>query len=291
MVPARPGRAASTQIPIGEEEFLRFCEFLYRRTGMSFDRQKRYYVDRRLQDRMAAAGARTFQAYLAQLVVDPDEFEQLINALTVNETYFFREEHQFRCLTESLLERIVAGKRPGEAIRLWSVPCSTGEEPYSIALWLLENWAKVDEWDIEIVGSDIDTRVLKAAEDGIYPERALMRLSEPLISKYFTRTQDGKYVIDEDLRGSVRLSHVNIVDRQQMAHYRNFDVIFCRNMLIYFDDSSRRLAADNLYDSLVPGGYVCLGHTESMSRISPLFQVCRFPDAIVYQKRPDAGHG
>jgi chemotaxis protein methyltransferase CheR len=291
MAPARPGRPASAQIPIGEEEFLRFCEFLYRRTGMSFDQQKRYYVDRRLQGRMAAADARTFQAYLARLVVDPDEFEQLINALTVNETYFFREEHQFRCLTESLLEHIVAGKRPGEAIRLWSVPCSTGEEPYSIALWLLENWAKVDEWDIEIVGSDIDTHVLKAAEAGIYPERALMRLSEPLIRKYFTRTQDGKYVIDEDLRGSVRLSHVNIVDRQQMAQYRNFDVIFCRNMLIYFDDSSRRLAADNLYDSLVPGGYVCLGHTESMSRISPLFQVCRFPDAIVYQKRPDTGHG
>lgn len=281
---SRNGQPAPGQIPISEEEFLRFCEFLYRRTGMSFDQQKRYYVDRRIQARMAETRARSFQAYFSWLLVDPDEFEQIINALTINETYFYREEHQFRCLTTSLLDRIVADKRPGTPIRLWSVPCSTGEEPYSIALWLLEHWAKVDEWDIEIFGSDIDTRVLKAAEAGIYPERALMRLSEPVIRKYFSKIEDEKYLIDEDLRNSIRLSHVNVVDRAQMAKYRNIDVIFCRNMLIYFDDVSRRLAADNFYDSLTPGGFICLGHTESMSRISPLFEVCRFPDAIVYRK-------
>jgi chemotaxis protein methyltransferase CheR len=270
-----------------DAEFERLCTFLYRRTGLSYGETKRYFVDRRLRDRMAATGARSFQVYFGRLLADPQEVERLINAFTVNETYFYREEHQFRCLTGSLLQEIVTGKPAGTPIRIWAIPCSTGEEPYSIAIWLLENWPKVDEWDIEIVGSDIDTRVLKAAEAGLYAARALMRLPEALIARYFRRTADG-YRIDEALRGSVRFTRTNVVDAADMARHRGFDVIFCRNLLIYFDEVSRRQAAENLYDSLEPGGYVCLGHTESMSRISPLFRVRRFPEAIVYQK---PGHG
>ena len=276
-------------IAIGQEDFRRFCEFFYRRTGIVYDEAKRYYVDRRLRDRAAATGCRTFQSYFALLLVDRSELEALINAFTVNETYFYRELHQLSCLGNDLLERIVAGKRRGTPLRLWSIPCSTGEEPYSIAIWLLENWTRADDWDIEIVGSDIDTGVLEAAEAGIYSERALMRLPPPLVGKYFSRIGAGRYRIDEALRGSIRFTRVNVIDQVEMAQYRGFDVIFCRNMLIYFDEASRRAAADNLYDSLAPSGYVCLGHTESMSRISPLFRVCRFPDAIVYQKPPEGG--
>jgi chemotaxis protein methyltransferase CheR len=282
---------ASRTTRISPEEVQRFCEFLYRRTGMSFTESKRYFIDRRLEDRIAATGSSSFQAYFSLLRADADhEIQHLINSFTVNETYFYREDHQLRCMTSSLLAGIVAHRPPGSTLRIWSMPCSTGEEPYSIALWLMENWPEVDNYNIEIVGSDIDTRALKAAAEGIYGDRALMRLPRGVVSRYFRAIADGKHEIDEGLRDSIQFTRANMIDAQDMASYRDFDLIFCRNVLIYFDDASRRLAAENLYDCLRPGGYICLGHSESMSRISPLFSVCRFPDAIVYQK-PEADHG
>jgi len=280
----------SRAVHISPEDVQRFCEFLYRRTGMSFAEGKRYFIDRRLEDRIAATGSSSFQAYFSLLRADADqEIEHLINSFTVNETYFYREEHQLRCMTSSLLDVIAGRKKPGGRLRIWSIPCSTGEEPYSIALWLMENWPQVDSYNIEIVGSDIDTRALKSADEGVYADRALTRLSSDLIGRYFTPLAPGSHQIDECLRNSIEFTRANLIDSRDMAPYRDFDIIFCRNVLIYFDDASRRQAAENLYDCLRPGGYICLGHSESMSRISPLFRVVRFPDAIVYQ-RPEADH-
>ena len=282
---------ASPGVHISPEDVQRFCEFLYRRTGMSFTEAKRYFIDRRLEDRIAATGSSSFQAYFSLLRADADhEIEHIINSFTVNETYFYREDHQLRCMTSSLLQAITSRRKPGGTVRIWSVPCSTGEEPYSIALWLMENWPEVDSYNIEIIGSDIDTRALKAAAEGIYGDRALMRLSPDLIDRYFRLVADGRHQIDDGLRNSIEFTRANLIDAKDMAPYRDFDLIFCRNVLIYFDDASRRQAAENLYGCLRPGGYICLGHSESMSRISPLFRVARFPDAIVYQ-RPEADHG
>ena len=277
-------------IRVTDEETRRFCEFLYRRTGMMFADNKRYYIDRRLAERIAATNSPSFQAYFATLRSDfQHEIEHLVNAFTVNETYFYREDHQLRCMTSDLLGRLISRKKPGEAIRIWSIPCSSGEEPYSIAIWMMENWKEVDRYNIEIVGSDIDTRALKAAAEGIYGNRALMRLSRDLIERYFAPEDGEQYRIDPGLRESVQFTRANLFDAQDMAHFRGFDIVFCRNVLIYFDDASRRIAAENLYDCLLPGGYICLGHSETMSRISPLFDVCRFSEAIVYQ-RPEADH-
>lgn len=277
--------------PLSAEEFRRLCDFLYRRTGMVFTETKRYYVERRIDERMAATAATSFASYFARLRNDVEgEVEQFVNAFTVNETYFYREDHQLRCLATDLLEDRVRGRAPGATIRIWSVPCSTGEEPYSIAMWLLENWPLVDRYDIEILGSDIDTRVLDYARRGVFGKRALMRLSPKLVEKYFAPAAADEWKILDDLRESVQFSQVNIVESRETRPYGRFDVIFCRNMLIYFDDASRRIAAENLYENLAPGGYVCLGHTESMSRISPLFEVRRFADAIVYQRPAEIRH-
>ena len=155
-------------------------------------------------------------------------------------------------------------------------------------MWLLENWSEVDAHEIEIVASDIDTDVLSAARTGIFGKRALSRLTPELISRYFTALGGERWQILEELRESVQFSAANIVERNETRPYGLFDVIFCRNVLIYFDDASRRVAAENLYENLAPGGFICLGHSESMSRISPLFEVCRFSDAIVY-RRPMGG--
>ena len=280
-----PQLHAPRAVHVSQDDVRRLCEFLYRRTGMLFADSKRYYIDRRLAERITATGSESFQSYFAVLRADSEhEIEHLVNAFTVNETYFNREEHQLRCMTSSLLGEITRRKASGDAIRIWSIPCSTGEEPYSMAIWLMENWDDVDKYNIEIVGSDIDTRALKAAAEGIYGERALMRLTQSVINRYFKPLDDNRFQIDPGLCESIQFTSANLIDTAEMKYFRNFDIIFCRNVLIYFDDASRRLAAENLYDCLRPGGYICLGHSESMSRISTLFDVCRFQDAIVYQK-------
>ncbi|MDQ0395526.1 CheR family methyltransferase [Labrys monachus] len=270
---------------VTEEEFGRLSDFLYRRTGLVFGAAKHYFVARRLAERMAATRTGTFAGYYALLRRNADdEIEHLINAFTINETYFYREDHQLRCLTGDLLAERVAGRPAGGGIRIWSVPCATGEEPYSLAMWLLENWPPVDRYEVEIVGSDIDTAALDAAEQGYFGKRALMRLSDGLVEKYFVDRGNDSWRIREELRESVHFSRVNLMDAGETAAQGRFDVIFCRNVLIYFDDMSRRLAAENLYECLLPGGFICLGHAESMSRISPLFEVCRYADAIVYRR-------
>jgi chemotaxis protein methyltransferase CheR len=252
---------------------------------MVFNESKRYFVERRISERMVATARTKFTDYFAHLRNEVQgEVEHLINAFTVNETYFYREDHQLECMSKDLLRDRTLTKPPGDTVRIWSAPCSTGEEPYSIAIWLLENWPQADTYNIEIVGSDIDTRVLEAAAEGIFGKRALMRLSPELIARYFHPLDDERWQILDDLRLSVRFSRVNLIETEETRREGKFDVIFCRNVLIYFDNESRRIAAENLYDSLLPGGYICLGHTESMSRISPLFEVRRFSDAIVYRR-------
>ena len=259
---------------------------------MLFGESKRYYVERRISDRMTALNVASFSGYFARLRANLDgEIEKFVNAFTVNETYFYREDHQLHCLSSDLLNERVRTRAGAHSLRIWSLPCATGEEPYSIAMWLLENWPEVDTHEIEIVGSDIDTECIAAARAGEYGSRALMRLSAPLIAKYFEQISDDRWRISPDLRGSVQFTSANLVDPADIRRHGTFDVIFCRNVLIYFDDSSRRVAAENLFEALAPGGFLCLGHTESMSRISSLFDVRRFADGIVYQRPGGRSHG
>jgi len=271
------------------EELRKVCEFLYRHTGIAYGESKRLYIERRIADLMREAGTSSFAAYQALLRMGGTEAEQLINSFTVNETYFYREDSQLRCMSRSLLPEIVQHRRPGDMVRIWSVPCSTGEEPYSIAIWLLENWALVDAYNIEIVGSDIDTRVLAAAAAGAYGERSLSRLDGRLVDRYFEPGKHGQKRIIDDLRESVKFTQANLIDAASMAAQGRFDIVFCRNVLIYFDEGSRLSASHNLFEALAPGGFICLGHSESMQRISDRFEMRRFEDAIVYQRPNDNG--
>jgi chemotaxis protein methyltransferase CheR len=278
---------------LDEPDLVRVCDLLYRQTGILVPGNRRAFVERRVLERMRATGADALPAYLARLRADADgEVQLFVNAFTVNETYFNREEHQLHCLTGSLLPAVTAGRSRSDPIRIWSMPCATGEEPYSLAIWLLEHWATVDEWEIEIVGSDIDTRALAAAEAGRYGARALGRLPPALVSRYFAAEEGAaggpSWRILPELRGSVRFTRRNLVDAAGMAQEGRFDIVFCRNVLIYFDDASRRIAADALFAALRPGGFLCLGHTESMARIPSRFRTRRFPEAIVYQRPEDA---
>ncbi|MBK5941535.1 CheR family methyltransferase [Halochromatium roseum] len=277
------------QPQISDEDFQKFREFFYRKTGMLFEDSKRYFVDKRLLDRMAATNNETFRGYFTMLRFQASgaELQALINLMTVNETYFFREEYQFRCLVDSMLAELVTRRPLNKPIRIWSVPSSSGEEPYGIAMYLLEHWPLLRQWDVEIISSDIDTSILKLAKQGLYGERAVQHVPEPLLKKYFMRVGT-QYQVRQTLREAVEFTQVNVSDSADMRSHRHFDVIFCRNLLIYFDDLSRKKTAESFYDALNPGGFICLGHSEAMSRISSLFQIRRFPEAIVYQKPLEA---
>jgi len=279
-------RRHSAPVLISEFEFHKFCEFFYRRTGIAFNESKRYYVDKRLAERIARTGAENFEQYFFSLRRHgaAEELEQLINLFTINETYFYREDHQFSALVNNMLPEITAQKPAGERIRIWSLPCATGEEPYSIVTYLLEHWAGMQDYDVEILASDIDTNVLAAAKAGVYDERALQRLPPELIKHYFHPRGGSEYQIVPMVRDAVHFTQVNAQDAADMRQYGMFDVIFCRNMLIYFDDQSRLRTVEACYEQLNPGGFMCLGHSESMSRICALFDVRAFPDAIIYQK-------
>jgi chemotaxis protein methyltransferase CheR len=278
---------------LADVDFERLREYVYRRTGIQFAANKRYFVDKRVHAMMAEYGTSDFSAYFSALRLGNESLiQKLVNELTVNETYFLREDYQFDCLIRSVLPAVMADRAGrgvyGEPVRILSLPSSTGEEPYSIAILLLEEWAEIDRVDVSIVAGDIDTRVLTAARAGTYGIRSLQRMPEPLLRKYFVPTAEGSHRIVDDLRESVEFRHVNICDVTVMQEYRNYDVIFCRNLLIYFDEVSCRTAAENLFGALRPGGFVFLGHSESMSRITPIFIPRRFPEGIAYQ-RPISG--
>jgi len=266
------------------EELARLSELLARWTGMTFGEKKRYYLERRVADRMRRTGAPDVRTWLVNLSSDERERQQLINAVTINETYFYREDHQLAALSNAILPEIARGRRPGDLIRIWSLPCSTGDESYSIAIWLLEHWPLVDAYHVEIIGSDIDTQALAAAREGRYGERALARLPGPVRDAYFEPEQAHQRRIIQDLRESVTFTSVNLIDRQSVEAAGRFDVILCRNLLIYFDEAARQVAAANLHDALNPGGYLCLGHSESMARIDERFGMVRLDDAIVYRR-------
>lgn len=274
---------------ITNEDFLKFKEYFYRRTGISFEPSKRYFVDKRLVERIEATDTGNFRGYFTFLrfQASGEELQQLTNLMTVNETYFLREEYQFRCLVDSILPEIVRQRTDSNAIRIWCIPSSSGEEPYSIAMYLLEHWSDISELDVQIISSDIDTSILRRARAGRYSARSVHNLPALWLEKYFEEVGD-EYQLCDDLRQSVEFTRVNLSAPSDTLTYRNFDVIFCRNLLIYFDDASRETAAETFYEALNPGGYVCLGHSESMSRISSLFKVCKFPEAIVYQKGLEA---
>lgn len=276
-------------ITITEDEFQKFREYFYRKTGINFESTKRYFVDKRLVERIEATGNPDFRSYFVMLrfQASGEEVQQLTNLMTVNETYFLREEYQFQCLVNSILPELVKNKTSNSPIRIWCIPSSSGEEPYTIALYLMERWAGIAKWDVEIISSDIDTSILHKARVGRFSTRSVQHVPAPWLTKYFTRHGD-EYQIGEDIRQAVEFTRVNLAEPSDTRPYRNFDVIFCRNLLIYFDDVSRKSAAETFYDALKPGGFICLGHSESMSRISSLYKVRKFPEAIVYQKSPEA---
>jgi chemotaxis protein methyltransferase CheR len=278
--------ASAIEAQIGDADYQRLADYFYRRTGIRLDDKRRDVTIKRVARCAAEAGAENFRGYFSTLRFEASqtELQRLINALTVNETYFFREDYQLRALTGPILSEVVAARRDKRPVRIWSAPCATGEEPYSIALSLLENWPPIASVDVELAASDIDTDALAAAQAGIYGARSVQNVPPAMLRRHFEALPGERWRISEAIRGCVSLSHLSICDPDPRSRVGEMDVIFCRNVLIYFDDASRQTALEGFHDTLRPGGFLMLGYSETLGRGSALFRVRRFADAIVYQK-------
>lgn len=270
---------------LSDDLFHKFAKLIYKKTGLYYEYSKKYYVHKRLEKRAGLLELDDLNEYylLLKFADDTSEFDKLINELTVNETYFFRDFPQLRNFAEDILPMFVREKGSRKQIKIWSAACSTGEEPYTLSIILQEMLDNPEEWDIEILATDINTDVLQTAKIGLYESRSIKDVPPEYLERYFTRRNE-KYLINLNARKHVCFKRINLMDENEMSNINGYDFIFCMNCLIYFDDESRKSVLSSFYESLNPGGFIFLGHSESVGRISSAFKVRRIGDAIVYSR-------
>jgi len=272
-------------IPLPEDVFRLIRDIIKDYCGLYFDDTSRYLLEKRLSRRIRNHYLNDFRDYYRFIRYDKraeEELTAIMDLLTVNETYFFREQNQLKAFSEEILEELKTVNRDRKTLRVWSAGCSTGEEPYTIAM-LINERGHFNGWDIEIHGSDINQRVLQTARRGVY-RRNSFRTTEPyFMSKYFIE-EDGSFKISDAAKKHVNFSYLNLLDPFKSKFLGKMDVIFCRNVLIYFDNASRRRVIENFHDRLVDGGYLLLGHAESLINISTAFTLKHLKNDMVYQK-------
>lgn len=280
-------RTTRNTFKLSETEAREFADFFYRHTGIAFAETKFGLLQTQVSHALKRMGYETFTDAMASLKSPrgTPHLQEIVNALTINETYFYREKYQFEALAEALLPQMTSSSPRGSQVRIWSLPCSTGEEPYSISIFLRENWPGWHIFRTQIFGSDIDTNVLKTAVRGHYTARAISRMPKELHTRYFKEQPCGtRFALNREVADNVTFNQVNLTDRKMTSTMQGMDVIFCRNVLIYLDDAARRTAVKNLYDCLKPGGCLLLGHSETMSWMSSIFKVERLGGSVVYRK-------
>jgi len=270
--PPDPRRSLGSAFPRGmtEREFAAFRELVHRETGIALGPHKRALLEARLTKRLRALGLATFSAYHDHLRAHDatgEERRRFVNAITTNETAFFREPAHFEHLTTTWLPARHARAAAGERrLRAWSAACSTGEEPYSIAMTLLDGLDDPRRMDVRILASDIDTDVLERAAAGIYPTDSVGRVPERVLRRHFLRgvgARDGMVRVRQEVRDLVTFRRLNFLDEPWPIRTR-FDLIFCRNVLMYFDRPMQARLVARLERMLEPHGLLVLGHAENL---------------------------
>jgi chemotaxis protein methyltransferase CheR len=270
------------------EQFRSLSQQIYQKLGLHFDEKKIYFLKTRVAKRMAALGMDDPRDYVFLVsYADPKgvEMQALANLVTTNETYMFREYDQLQAFANYCLPEVLSAKqaRGERTLRIWSAGCSSGEEPYTLAMILQDVFPQAQSWECEIVATDIDENMLRKVVAARYGFRSINEVPEDYRERYLT--EDGEeWVVRRRTAALVKPRHLNLQDRMAMRAMRGFDFIFCRNVLIYFDDLSRKAVIDHFYNALNPGGYVFLGHSESVGRVTTAFKLKRFETHLVYVK-------
>jgi chemotaxis protein methyltransferase CheR len=273
---------------LSDELFDKFRQFIYRQTGIYFQDNKKYLLESRIAQRMSLLGIPDFESYYQRLhsVYGKEEQTQLFNAVTINETYFYRNEPQINVIRDKVLPEIIEKKRINgqKHVRIWSAACSTGEEPYTLAMIIKDHFMSAyPDIQFEILGTDINTTVLEEARKGLYRNYAIRRVPEKQLKKHFWVNND-QYQLKPQISQMVNFKMLNLFDSAAIRRLHRFDIIICANVLIYFDENSKRRVISNLYDILQPGGYLFLGYAESLYGISQAFVPVHFTKTVAYQK-------
>jgi len=274
---------------MSDEMFRVVREFIYQLTGIYFQDNKKYLLEGRIGKRVQLLGLNSYEDYLQLIKYGTrrtEELRHLYDAITINETFFFRNEPQFEAFEQTLVPAILArrGSLTRQKLRVWSAASSSGEEAHTIAMIYLEKLrTKYQGLELEVVGTDISYAVLETARKAVYREYSIRNMPKHYLEKYFT-VEDVRYLLRDEVKRLVRFDHMNLYEQTRMRQVTNVDVIFCCNVLIYFDTQSKIQVVSNLYNALNRGGYLFIGYAESLHGISTAFKLESFPKTVAYKK-------
>ena len=273
---------------LSDKDFEQLRDFIYNLCGMYFHATKKYFLESRLTRRMEATGTKTCQDYYL-LLKSPrgsEELKYLMDEITTNETYFFRNVPQLAALENKLLPEIVEikNKMGFRKLRIWSAASSSGEEAYTMAMILLEKRATLlKDWIIEIVGTDINETVIAQAKEGVYNAYSVRNIPD-LYKRKYIREDNGKFILAPEVKKFVTFSKLNLYEDSKMIFMKSFDFIFCANVLIYFDTASKSKVVQHFYNNLQPYGYFFVGQSESLHGVNDKFKTVHFPGGFCYKK-------
>ena len=274
-------------VKITDEEFVQLRDFIYDKSGIFVDEKRKYLFESRFSRRLAQLGLTSFSDYIKYLKVDRgQELRQLFEMVTTNETSFCRDTKQLDSFRDNLLKEVLDRQRKAGRyeLNIWSAGCSSGEEPYTLVFLLLETLkAEIARWKINITAVDLSEEMINRARAGIYTEYAFKTTPEEIRKRYFKEVENG-WELDPRIRKLVNFMPMNLNDPMALKRVPRSHIIFCRNVIIYFDDAMKRKVVQAFYDNLLPGGYLLVGHSESLHKVSQSFKPVHNAGAIAYKK-------
>jgi chemotaxis protein methyltransferase CheR len=279
----------ASPIKLSDDTFRQIRDHIYSLSGIYFQDNKKYLLEGRLGKRVHLLNLNTFEQYLSRIRNGNgfnNELQHLFDAVTINETFFFRNEPQFEAFENTIVPELFRRRQASSQrkLRIWSAASSSGEEAYTIAMIYLEKIKpRYPGLEIEIIGTDINATVIETACRGVYREYSIRNMPRQYLDKYFTMKND-RYILNDSVRRLVRFEKLNLYDQLRMRHMQGFDVIYCCNVLIYFDHRSKIQVVSNLYNSMNKDGYLFIGYAESLHGISTAFKLVNFPKTVAYKK-------
>ena len=278
------------RVVLSDAEFNALAKLLHDVAGLAFDDSRRESLSYSVAERMRVVDCADVLAYLALLRDNSKERQSLLDEVTIPETHFFRNPPQIRALRKYVLPELLRLANSTKRLRIWSAGCSTGEEPYTIAMLVRELLPAAAGWDVQILATDVSTRALAAARHGRYAERSFV-MTDPIdLQRFFSLDTDaGAWQVRDEIRELVEFRHHNLVTEPPPYEPGQVDLVFCRNVTIYFDRDTTKALMQRLHGCLHDGGYLFLGHAETLWQVTDAFSLVPLGDAFVYRRQPDSG--
>lgn len=280
---------ATKKPTLSTQQFATLSEIIYKRSGIHFPENKKYVLESRLSARLAELEIDDYDHYLVLLDAGPyqkEEFQEMFNRITINETSFFRNEPQLEAFEKQVLPELLEARKGVKRLRIWSAACSSGEEPYTLAMLVHRTLGvRLADWRVEILGTDISEKVLSLAQSAKYTSYAMRSTSDLLKQRYFVADGSG-WTVRPEIRQMVGFELHNLKDRLAAKRHGTWDVIFCRNVMIYFDDKMKNDVLTTFAEVLAEDGRLFIGHSESIRGTSAPFNPLPIAQAFCYAKAP-----